>query len=266
MRTFALHAGAADTIPAHSPRVARRFAADVHRLGRALRLPVSSKRLAAWHIWAPTTRPSQRALRGFGLDATTARFVQREWARGHSQCYPPAQLVVLASTRRAHVAEEAAHLLRHITVALDVPDHPVDAFYMRAVEEALAFFASKLLCPRRRAPSPAVAKNWAGGSPAEQCAAAAAFAHVAMERGAPANLTALFPGRPEAVHAATHLLGYRLGEALYRAYSQGRCDPCKLARLFARPTNGRQQAFVLYFQLALCLRDYLGRLAETAPQ
>ena len=86
------------------------------------------------------------------------RFTQGELAQlrrhilSRESCYiPRARMAYLASLSLNHAAEEAAHFVRHCTVgdAMEAPRRASDAFYARCMEEALGFFGSKLVNPRR---------------------------------------------------------------------------------------------------------------------
>ena len=51
-----------------------------------------------------------------------------------------------------HASEEATHFLRHVVSGCQEPLNLVDAFYARALEEAVGFLGSKMLNHKRKCP------------------------------------------------------------------------------------------------------------------
>src|SRR5207245_1916164 len=64
---------------------------------------------------------------------------------------PRARSVYLATLSVNHDAEEAAHFVRHVCAgdAVGAERGLIDAFYARALEEAMGFFGSKIVNPHR---------------------------------------------------------------------------------------------------------------------
>lgn len=199
--------------------------------------------------------------------AADVHFLQRVKARGRfrsdevaalkrhvlsreSSYIPRAKMAYLASLSLNHAAEEAAHFVRHCAVGdgMDAPRDAVDAFYARALEEAIGFFGSKWVNPQREAPSLELwAKTFTEGSAEERKAAAFVLAHKAAEQEGPERAEGLLPRRSEKLfHAVTHGLGYLLGEALYTAYDGGRLSEKKVRELFRDPFHDAQTS---YFRL-----------------
>ncbi len=171
------------------------------------------------------------------------RFTQAELAqlRRHilsreSSYIPRARMAYLASLSLNHAAEEAAHFVRHCAVgeALEAPRRASDAFYARCMEEALGFFGSKLVNPRRGCTGPAEwARRFARERGVERQIAAFVLAHKAAETEGPDEAVKLLPLRRDRLfHGVSHALGYQLGDALYQAFDTGRVEKADIRALF----------------------------------
>jgi uncharacterized iron-regulated protein len=174
------------------------------------------------------------------------RFSQGELAQlrrhilSRESCYiPRARTAYLASLSLNHAAEEAAHFVRHCAVgdAMEAPRRASDAFYARCLEEALGFFGSKLVNPRRGCPG---AGEWAvrfgEARGVERQIAAFVLAHKAAEVEVPDEAVKLLPLRKDRLfHGVSHALGYLLGDALYRGFDTDQVDRAELRALFRNP-------------------------------
>ena len=184
--------------------------------------------------------------------------IRRQVLSRESYYIPRARTAYLATLSLNHAAEEAAHFVRHCCAgaALDAPRRPSEAFYARCLEEALGFFGSKLVNPRRRClqiPDWAAAFETRRGE--DRQVAAFVLAHKAAEEEGPDEAVKLIPLREGPLfHAVSHGLGYQLGEALYRAFDEGALSKAKLRALFHDPlVDPRARYFAL-------VRAYQGSL------
>lgn len=155
-------------------------------------------------------------------------------------CYiPRARMAYLASLSLNHAAEEAAHFVRHCAVgdAMEAPRRASDAFYARCLEEALGFFGSKLVNPRRSCLGPGEwALRFAQARGVERQIAAFVLAHKAAEVEVPDEAVKLLPLRKDRLfHGVSHALGYQLGDALYRGFDGDQVDRAELRALFREP-------------------------------
>ncbi|QRK05722.1 ChaN family lipoprotein [Archangium violaceum] len=155
-------------------------------------------------------------------------------------CYiPRARTAYLASLSLNHAAEEAAHFVRHCAVgdAMEAPRRASDAFYARCLEEALGFFGSKLVNPRRGCVGPGEwALRFAQARGVERQIAAFVLAHKAAEVEVPDEAVKLLPLRKDRLfHGVSHALGYLLGDALYRGFDGDQVDRAELRALFRDP-------------------------------
>ncbi len=168
------------------------------------------------------------------LDMLRRHVLSRE-----SAYIPRARMAYLASLSLNHAAEEASHFVRHVAVgpAMERPRKRSDAFWARCLEEAMGFFGSRLLNPKRRCTQLAEwSALFAGGSPAQRDVSAFVLALKAAELEGPAASRRLIPLADDTLfHAVSHALGYLLGEALARAFEDGRMKRRELRALFLDP-------------------------------
>lgn len=168
---------------------------------------------------------------------------------------PRAHTAYLARLSLNHAAEEAAHFVRHCAVgeALEAPRSNLQAFYARCLEEALGFFGSKLINPRRVCPSlEAWVSTFEHKRGVDRQIAAFVLAHKAAEPQGPAHTARLLPvGDERLFNGVSHGLGYLLGDALHQAFEAGRVDRSQLRALFHESFVNAQAS---YFALVMSLR------------
>ncbi|QSQ14946.1 ChaN family lipoprotein [Myxococcus landrumensis] len=191
------------------------------------------------------------------------RFTQAELSqlRRHilsreSSYIPRARTAYLASLSLNHAAEEAAHFVRHCAVgpAMEAPRTASEAFYARCMEEALGFFGSRLVNPRRTCLGLAEwAKRFGETRGLDRQISAFVLAHKAAEMEAPEEAVKLLPLRKDRLfHGVSHALGYLLGDMLYRAFDEGHLAKTEVRALFRDPFVDARAA---YFTWAERLRD-----------
>ena len=153
-----------------------------------------------------------------------------------------------------HAAEEAAHFLRHVVTGNMEPSYtPVDGFYARALEEALAFFGSKLVNPRRKAPhASGLEQRRRTGTTEERQVARLVLSHLALEQGRrDGSWPKLLDGADAAaLNGVTHALGYMLGEKIWRAHVDGVVSKEEVQKLFRASLEGDGVAAGGYFALS----------------
>lgn len=163
--------------------------------------------------------------------------VQDHVRRRQSAYVPRARTAYLASTSIDHISEEACHFVRHCCIgdAMDEARKAEDAFYARCIEEALAFFGSRLVHPRRPCPT---LDEWADAFQSskraeERHVAAFVLAHKAAESMGEDEARKLVPLRPGPLfNGVTHGLGYLLGDALHCAFLDGTIGLPRVRALF----------------------------------
>ncbi len=153
-----------------------------------------------------------------------------------------------------HAAEESAHFLRHTFAGeLETEHGLVDAFYARAMEEAFAFFGSKIVNPKRKtAHEEEFERRRRSGAPRDRAIAELVLAHLALERGTGgARFRAAFGSmRASLFNDVTHALGYILGDRLYYALLSGLVTKAEARRLFCTNIEEDGEPIALYLTLS----------------
>lgn len=194
-------------------------------------------------------------LRAGGLfNARELGLIRRQILARESYYIPRAHIAYLAGLSINHAAEEAAHFLRHVVTGDHEPEHGlIDSFYARALEEAFAFFGSKIVNPRRKTAHPEdFEKRRRTCAGADRRIAELVLAHLALENGLRAGAFKKFYGAsdPDLFNDVTHALGYILGDRMYWALIRGELTRQEARRLFREPLDGDGEAFALYFATA----------------
>jgi hypothetical protein len=173
---------------------------------------------------------SRKAISGPQLENMLATVEERG-----SAYFPELNAFCIREFQLVHAAEDAARFLHHACRGLpqrlnghgaigdgshekDKTSAPIDAFYTRVVENAVAYFGSRVLYPARLAPD-------ADG--------AFSLSRAACEKAAQSAIRA----DDEKFDAITQEWGYRLGSMIYDAYLAGRVKPSGLRRLFLARLN-----------------------------
>ncbi len=189
-------------------------------------------------------------------------YMKKQILASESYYIPRSQLVYLANLSVNHAAEEAAHFLRHLVTDDEGDRHGlVDAFYARIMNEALAFFGSKIINPRRgchhRPDLERLVRLWSQGDrrglrELDVQAASMTLLHLDVERGKATRSVQNLYAEPSAdlFNAVTHLLGYMMGDKLYYGMVRGRITKTEMRELFADPFEEEGAAFHTYFYLA----------------
>lgn len=252
-------------------------------LGRTLGLPTRAA-IEGVEVVGPADLSFFEVLKAEGtFDAREMRSIRHHILASESYYVPRAKLVYLATLSLNHAAEEASHCLRHFCSGegLDDPHGLVDAFYARALNEAIGFMGSKVVNPKRkcvdladlravagpdpeaappeppsRRPRRPAAASTAGHGPAslsalEPAVARYVLAHKRVEQGQHVPwLSHVFQGPPQLFNAVTHILGYLLGERLYYGLVRGVISKRAAQRLYYEPFEDEGAALLLYFELA----------------
>lgn len=181
------------------------------------------------------------------------RALERHVLSGQSAFVPRAHTIWLSGFSLNHAAEEAAHFVRHCAVgaAMERERPWADAFWARCVEEAIGFFGSKLVNPKRTCPT---IDDWAShfrhGDEGRRQTAAFVLALTSLPDVTLPSARRLLPTSVEQLNAVSHAIGYLLGEALYRAHHAGRLDRAQLRALFTEPIDSGPQAFARWSAIA----------------
>jgi hypothetical protein len=118
------------------------------------------------------------------------------------------------------------------------------------MEEALGFFGSKLVNPRRGCAGLAEwARRVARMRGVDRQIAAFVLAHKAAEAEGPDEAVKLLPLRRDRLfHGVSHALGYLLGDALYQAFDTGRVEKADIRALFRDPLSDPRSTYFHWVQ------------------
>lgn len=181
------------------------------------------------------------------LNRTELSQLKRQILSRESYYVPRARMAYLAALSLNHAAEEAAHFVRHAAVgeAMERPRPLADAFYARCMEEALGFFGSRLINPRRTCTNLAAwAEAFSERAGEERQIAAFVLAHKAAESEGAATASRLLPLRREKLfHAVSHALGYMLGDAMFKAFEAGSLSKAEVRALFRDPLDDARSTY-----------------------
>jgi hypothetical protein len=196
--------------------------------------------------------------------AEKRRFIHQVEA-DESAYIPVLNTIYLATLSVNHAAEEAAHYVKQVVSDAREPSDPRDLFYFLVLNEACAFFGSKVVNPKRKADHPGrlrsmvAAARTNGEWEADAKAARLVLEHLAWERGEKAVAGSLKHAEdlaePDVFNAAAHLLGYILGDRLYYGLTDGAIAKPLIRDLFLDPLDGPGEAFASYLSLSGRLRD-----------
>jgi heme-binding uptake protein ChaN (Tiki superfamily) len=181
-------------------------------------------------VYGPTSgaRLGRLLTRSNPREGVLANMLRNVEERG-SVYLPQVNAFYVHEFQMAYAAEEAARFLHHACRGLPkrvAQEHtrPVaDRFYARTLENALAYFGSRILYPARPA----------GSEQARQ----------PLPRTAPDY-------RRKKFDASAQVLGYMLGSSLYEAYLEGSVSTATIRRLFLTHIEQPGRAKQTYFELA----------------
>lgn len=193
------------------------------------------------------------------LDEREKRQILRHAEAEESACVPQLGLIYLATLSINHAAEETAHYLKSAVSGGREPDDLRDLFYFLVLNEALAFFGSKVVNPKRKADHQgrlraivARARKRRRKREPEDLAAEFVLEHLRWERGQQKRKlkTARRLEDPAVFNAAAHILGYALGERLYYGLTDGLISKEAIRALFVARLDGAGEALAAYMELA----------------
>lgn len=180
----------------------------------------------------------ERIARRGRFSAKELKHLERHVLSLESAWIPRARAVWLSSMSLNHAAEEAAHFVRHACIgdAMERVRPRGDAFWARCLEEALGFFGSRLVNPKRRCIT-LEEWTWHFKHDRGELKQAAAFT-LAIATALKDDVRAaqrMVPTDDDLFTGVTHALGYLLGDALAVAFSRKKLTPADVRALFRDP-------------------------------
>lgn len=206
-----------------------------------------------------------RTLREDGdFSAREVRLIRRQILASESYFIAKRRMVYLANLSLNHAAEEAAHFIKHCAAGAERPRALVDAFYANVLHEALGFFGSKLVNPKRKCFHERElqgllayfrATRIPAGRRQEFETARLVIGYRRFERaGKPLQYQPIFRAHPDLFFAVTHALGYMLGDRLYYGLLAGTIPKEEIHELFVNPWRRDNEPFLTYMGLTKALR------------
>lgn len=175
------------------------------------------------------------------------KIIKRQIMASESYYMQKGRIAYLGSISLNHVAEEAAHYVRHLCAGNEFPRLPVDAFYANALHEALGFFGSKIINHQRKASHEKEFKslliyfrNSQGQVPRDK-SKEVEIAQLVLELKQMEKQNRLITESRvmkqdmELFLGVTHALGYMLGDRLYYGMISQKISKEEITKLFSDP-------------------------------
>lgn len=196
----------------------------------------------------------------------TLRIIRDHVMNAESYFIPQHRMVYLANLSINHASEEAAHYIKYLLCGPEQSRPLVDAFYANVLHEALGFFGSKVMNPKRKCfhvpdfrrlrryflELPFVpddrAMEW------ETTQLVLEYKKYEMQ-GKPLAFEPIFHQSPELFFAATHAVGYMLGELLFYGVMSRKIGKAAIRELFQDPWKKEGEAITTYMQLLKRLQE-----------
>jgi hypothetical protein len=193
------------------------------------------------------------------------RTIQRQIELSESYYFPKRKWAYLGNVSLNHAAEEATHFIRHLSAGDEFPRTPLDAFYANVLHEAIGFFGSKIINPKRKCMRTKDFKSLIDYFKRARVPRDRTFeleiAHAVLEvkklekRGKPIADPREMIRHQDLFFGVTHALGYMLGEILYHAMVQGKLKKKEIVRIIANPFFKEGETWEVY-------RGLLGRFGD----
>ena len=179
--------------------------------------------------------------------------IRKQILSSESYYIPTARTVYLGNLSINHASEEATHFLRHVCSKSLEPKHLVDAFYARALEEAVGFLGSKLLNHRRKCPHKSKLERLRRVKSVPKLQkemARLVLKHQRMLEGKRIQKSQeIYECDMDVFNAVTHIIGYQLGDRIYYGLIDGTLDKMEIRELFfdCFEEDGAALSTYLYF-------------------
>lgn len=225
----------------------------VDRIAQYLRLPVGPEKEAIEVYTCGDLSFLKRLEKDKAFGKKDLALIKDQVLASESYFIPKIPLVYLANLSLNHAAEEASHYLKFLCTGAEEPREVVDAFYANTLHEALGFFGSKLINPKRKCFHPnefrALLRYFSRHPIPEERSlelhtAQLLMAYLQLERQGKAMSAVFVFDQPHMVFfAITHALGYMLGDRLFYGLMSNVIRKSQLRELF---TDGWKKAGAPY--------------------
>ena len=185
--------------------------------------------------------------------------IQKQILQSESYFIPRAKMVYLGNLSVNHAAEEATHFLRHVCADITDPQLLVDAFYARALEEAIAFMGSKLINHKRKCARDDYFEKVLRrrkSTAQEKEIARLVLKHSHMQQGKRVRgMDEIYDVDAEMFNALTHIIGYQLGERMYYGLVDGWWTKEQARHMFFHSFTEEGEALTTYLYLVSMMAD-----------
>ena len=185
--------------------------------------------------------------------------IKRQVQMSESYYIPRRKWVYLANVSLNHAAEEASHFIRHVVAGDEFPRNPQDAFYANVLHEAMGFFGSKIINPKRKCLRVKDYKSMVeyfkkAKVPNDrtldlEVAVSVLELKKQENRGRPLADAERMIKNHDLFFGVSHALGYILGEMLYHGMIQGKFSKKAARKLFEDPFVEEGAPFLNYRSL-----------------
>ena len=230
----------------------------------------------------------ERMLRAHQFEPEDVRGILEHVERSGSCYIPRINAIVVGQFNLVHAGEEAAHFVNQIlkgeiygSTPRSLPQH--DLFYGGVMEEALAFFGSKLIDPGRnhffetkfyqyyRKDREMIEANTPYTFEEFNAIINFILLHKKFERDyrdykdVPPEILDGIRAEPQLANIHIHELGYFLGQQMYDAYRAGLLSRKAILRLFKTPYNESGSALMAYLELTETVQPALHGAPVSGP-
>jgi hypothetical protein len=204
------------------------------------------------------------------FSARELKAIKRQILSSESYFIPRLRTIYLANVSINHASEEAAHYLKFLCSGPEFPRLVKDAFYANILHEALGFFGSKIINPKRKCLHE---NNYMSLLDYLHSVRASAekeielrIAHLVLDhkklerRGRGFPHQKILSHNPELFQGISHALGYMLGDRLYYAMIRGHISKKEMRDLFKMSME--EEGAPLYVYLGLLKKTKKVRLPK----
>lgn len=193
------------------------------------------------------------------------REIKRQILHSESYTIPKNKFVYLANVSVNHAAEEASHIIRYFCAGLERPRPMQDAFYANILHEALGFFGSKIINPKRKCLRPVDCRKLIDYLKTSQNVAERRLEYevgkLFLEHEAKIKKKEIFHANKitslsvDLFLGITHAIGYFLGEKMFYGLLQDKLSKDAIRQLYCNPMEEEGDAVRHYFEMVLKLKD-----------
>ena len=213
------------------------------------------RRVDRMRIFPPDDPDFLAELQGMGLSAESTSEPDAESWNVRTRVLPRQQMVYLSNLSLNQVGEAAGRLLHCLEMGVD--EEEIEGFHGQVIHEAIAFFGSKVVNPKRKCKRIITFRQLLGGvtdqapnDPRALEVASAVCLHHRVEQGhALGSLSTLFRLPDNTRRQVQRALGRILGERLYYTYARDRTTRREMREIIRVPLTHAETASALYFSL-----------------